>query len=257
MSTGKRWVALRWWSLAGIGALLIAFVMVPSGVVAQENALRQALRHGLRSAQFRTPAGIKRAMPRISSGTLSAAHSVLEQDNGEVRAFQDEREEAADAASGADTGVIGLDNDALGCNKRTSGNDVRVNQDCGFRRQAEEIIKVNPTNAKNLIAGQNDSRIGYNKCGFDYSFDSGKTWGDGIPPAFQRINNPQGGVNSIGGDEGTGHTYDAGSDPALAFDSRGNAFYSCILFDVASNASGLYVTRSPAVAGGSFYNNIP
>jgi BNR/Asp-box repeat len=257
MNTGTRWAALRWWSLAGIGALLLAFVVVPSGAVAQENALRQALRHGLRSAQFRTPAGIKRALPSISSGTLSAARSVLEQENGEERPFQDEREAAADAASGADTGVIGLDNDALGCNKRTNGNDVRVNQDCGFRRQAEEIIKVNPTNAKNLIAGQNDSRIGYNKCGFDYSFDGGKTWGDGIPPAFQRINDPKGGVNSIASDEGTGHTYDAGSDPALAFDSQGNAFFSCVLFDVASNASGLYVTRSPSAAGGSFYNNIP
>jgi len=257
MATRKPWAVLRWWSLAGIGALLLAFVMIPRGAVAQENALRQALRHGLRSSQFRTPAGIKRAMPRISSGTLSAGLSVLEQENGEERAFQDEREEAADAASGADAGVIGLDNDALGCNKRTNGNDVRVNQDCGFRRQAEEIIKVNPTNSKNLIAGQNDSRIGYNKCGFDYSFDGGKTWGDGIPPAFQRINDPQGGVNSIAGDEGTGHTYDAGSDPALAFDSQGNAFFSCVLFDVATNASGLYVTRSPAVAGGSFYNNIP
>jgi len=82
MATGKRWAGLRWLSLVGLGALVLAFVIVPGGAVAQENALRQALRHGLRSAQFRTPAGIKRALPRISSGTLSAGLSVLEQENG-------------------------------------------------------------------------------------------------------------------------------------------------------------------------------
>jgi hypothetical protein len=39
------------------------------------------------------------------------------------------------------------------------GPDMRVNQDCSLRRQAEETVVVNPTNPKNLIAGANDSRI--------------------------------------------------------------------------------------------------
>ena len=56
--------------------------------------------------------------------------------------------------------------------------ELRVNQDCSLRRQAEEVIAVNPRDADNLIAGQNDSRVGFNHCGYDYSLDGGRTWGD-------------------------------------------------------------------------------
>ena len=247
---------LRWGSLVAVGVLLFVYAMRPGQVVARDSIIKQAAEGRLRSSQFRTPAGIRRALPMISSGAIAAAQSALAGAESEERAFQDEREEASDLASSADPGVIGLDTDALGCNKRTSQDDIRVNQDCTYRRQAEELIKINPTNPRNLIAGQNDSRIGFNHCGFDFSFDGGQTWGDGIPPFFQRLNSPPK-DHTIAGGIGTNHTYDAASDPALAFDSRGNAYFSCIVFDVNTNASGLLVARSPAVAGGSFYNNVP
>lgn len=248
----------RWLAVLIGAALLLTFVGVPQQAVARKSLIRDVATGKLRSAQFKTPAGVKRALPSVSGGAIAAAQAAM----AEERPFQDEREEAADAQSGVDPGVIGAADDTFGCSRRTSKSDVRVNQDCGYRRQAETSIKVNPTNARNLIAGQNDSRIGYNKCGFDWSFDGGRNWGDGIPPTFQRLNSPKlagksTGVNSIAGDEGTNHTYDAASDPALAFDSQGRAFFSCILFDVNTNASGLYVVPSPAAAGGSFYNNIP
>src|SRR5215831_3221294 len=67
---------------------------------------------------------------------------------------------------------------------RTRSN-TRVNQDCSLRRQAEEVIAINPLNSQNLIVGQNDSRIGWNHCGYDWSFDGGITWGDLIPPFYQ------------------------------------------------------------------------
>ena len=160
-----------------------------------------------------------------------------------------------DAALSSRSGVTG---NTVGCGNRNAFHDgsVRVNQDCTYRRQAEELIKANPANPRNLIAGQNDSRIGFNHCGFDYSFDSGSKWGDGIPPFFQHLNDPQSG-HTVAGGPGTLHTYDAASDPALAFDSQGNAFYSCVLFDVNSLATAVFVTLSPASAGGSFYNNVP
>jgi hypothetical protein len=60
----------------------------------------------------------------------------------------------------------------------------------------------------------------------------------------------------MGGDAAF-RTYDAASDPALAFDSQGRAFFSCVVFDVADNANGILVASSPAGAGGSFYNNVP
>src|SRR5262249_14306643 len=65
--------------------------------------------------------------------------------------------------------------------------NVRVNQDCSLRRQAEETIVVNPTNPSNVIAGQNDSRVGFNHCGYDWSFNRGRSWGDQLPPFYQFV----------------------------------------------------------------------
>jgi hypothetical protein len=63
--------------------------------------------------------------------------------------------------------------------------------------------------------------------------------------------------NSIQNDPGTLHTYDAASDPANAVDSQGRAYFSCVMFDVFSNANGLFLTQSPAGAEGAFYFNVP
>jgi hypothetical protein len=119
--------------------------------------------------------------------------------------------------------------------------NIRVNQDCSRRRQAEEVIAVNPTNSNNLVAGQNDSRIGFNHCGYDWSFDRGKTWGDQVPPFFQHV-----ALDS--------HTYDACSDPTATFDSVGNAYVGGVVFDVASPASGFVVAKSNSPIGGAFYH---
>ncbi|HEV8421382.1 MAG TPA: hypothetical protein VGR13_08515, partial [Actinomycetota bacterium] len=120
--------------------------------------------------------------------------------------------------------------------------NIRVNQDCSLRRQAEEVVVVNPTNPKNLVAGQNDSRIGFNHCGYDWSFDGGKTWGDQVPPfwQFQLLD---------------GHTSDACSDPTATFDALGNVYVGGIIFDVASNANAVVVAKSNAPHGGAFYHS--
>lgn len=119
--------------------------------------------------------------------------------------------------------------------------NVRVNQDCSLRRQAEEVIAINPTNPDNLIAGQNDSRIGFNHCGYDWSFDRGRTWGDQIPPFYQFILLD-------------GHTADACSDPTATFDANGNAYVGGILFDINSVANAFVVAKSNAGIGGAFYH---
>ncbi len=130
-----------------------------------------------------------------------------------------------------------------GCSNVFGGRftNVRVNQDCSLRRQAEEQIVIDPTDPNHLIAGQNDSRIGFNHCGIDFSFDRGRTWGDMLPPFFQFILKD-------------GHTADAASDPALAFDSRGNAYFSCIVFDAIADANAVVVTKSNAAFGGTFFH---
>ncbi len=132
----------------------------------------------------------------------------------------------------------------LGCSNVFRGrfDNVRVNQDCSFRRQAEEFIAIDPNDDDHLIAGQNDSRVGFNHCGIDFSFNRGKTWGDMLPPFWQFL-------------LADGHTADAASDPALAFDSQSNAYFTCILFDVTSPANAIVVVKSDAEFGGTFFHS--
>lgn len=136
-----------------------------------------------------------------------------------------------------------------GCHLVRTGaiNNTRVNQDCSYRRQAEETIAINPTNRRNLIAGQNDSRVGFNHCGYDWSFDGGATWGDQIPPFFQF-------------QFASGDTADACSDPTAAFDAKGNAYVGGVVFKVAFADNGVVVAKSNAPLGGRFYHtpaNVP
>ncbi|TME71272.1 MAG: hypothetical protein E6I49_06835, partial [Chloroflexi bacterium] len=95
-------------------------------------------------------------------------------------AFDEQRAEAADVQSsvGSDTPPDATAS-SLGCANRGSATNPRTNRDCTLRRQAEEQVALNPTDGTNIIAGQNDSRVGFNHCGFDYSLDGGVTWGDG------------------------------------------------------------------------------
>ena len=159
-------------------------------------------------------------------------------------AYDDMRAEMADAQSsvGSDTPPDATAS-SLGCANRGSTTNPRINRDCTLRRQAEEQVAVNPKDPTNIIAGQNDSRVGFNHCGFDYSLDGAVTWGDGQPPFFQHLSP-------------IGHTYDAASDPAVTFDGNGRAWYSCVMFDVNSNASGLFVVPSTPALKGSAYTNV-
>jgi hypothetical protein len=225
-------------AVCGAAALPVATMLMPKTALASQNyAVRAVVSH----QKAATVHG--KALPQLSGATQDAI----------LKTFDVNRAEGADAASTGSAPGTGT----LGCDRGTEQN-IRVNQDCTFRRQAEEQIAVDPNNPNHIIAGQNDSRVGYNKCGFDYSFDGGSHWGDGLPPFYQHTN--QGTINNppltavLPGD---GHTYDAGSDPAVAFDSRGNAFFSCVTFDVNFAASGLFVTASTGPGAGSAYANIP
>ncbi len=176
--------------------------------------------------------------------TLDNGKPIAHPSSGTEVTFDDERALGADVQSSANSDAPpDATATALGCANRGSLNNPRMNQDCTLRRQAEEQITVNPADATNIVGGQNDSRIGFNKCGFDYSLNSGVTWGDGLPPFYQHLSP-------------IGHTYDAGSDPAVTVDGTGRAWYSCVLFDLASNASAVAATRSTPGLKGSAYSNI-
>lgn len=131
-----------------------------------------------------------------------------------------------------------------GCSNSFQGGgtkNIRVNQDCSLRRQAESAIAINPTDPNNIIVGQNDSRVGFNRCGYDFSFDGGSTWGDQVPPFYQFL-------------LADGHTADACSDPTATFDAGGNAYVGGVLFDISSPASAFIVMKSNAGIGGAYYH---
>ena len=126
-----------------------------------------------------------------------------------------------------------------------SVDNIRVNQDCTLRRQAEEWVGVNPRDFSNVLAGQNDSVIGFNHCGYDWSFNRGQTWGSvgtAPPPFSQELF------------VGTNDTADACSDPAGTFDHLGNAYITGVFFDVADAESSIWVAKSNYPIKGRFYH---
>lgn len=243
----------RLFAVGAIAAVIVAAVVVftrPS--VARANLLQRAASGQLRQTFLNSGSGM-RPLPFISSALLDSVAT------GSTTAGTHAAPNAPAAANGATPGTIG-------CSTRNSApstlHNVRVNQDCTYRAQAEEGITFNPATPSNLIAGMNDERQGFNLGAFAYSFNNGQTWGDGPPPFYQKVNDPSQELatksdpnnHTITGLLGNGFTYDGGSDPMLAVDSEGRSFFGLIAFDrVAGNGSAVMVTQSPAGAGGSFY----
>jgi hypothetical protein len=181
----------------------------------------------------------------LSSGVIYAAREAA----FEIEKHDDPADTGADPATGdAASGSIAPPRSfqrTQGCQNvfvRDDVQNIRVNQDCSLRRQAEEAIAINPTAGHNLIVGYNDSRIGFNHGAYAWSLDRGTTWGDQVPPFWQLILKD-------------GHTADAFSDPTATFDANGNAYIGSVLFDINSAASALAVMKSNAGIGGAFYHS--
>jgi hypothetical protein len=254
---------LRVVAVIGVLGLLAGVALLPGGAAAEKDStVKRAAEGRLRPAVLITPAGVARTIPSLSGGTITVAAQSLASREAENARDDDDREESRGGPSAAG---LGISQGALGCGRRNTDGNTRVNQDCSFRRQAETTITYNPANPDTLLAGQNDSRSGFNQCGIDWSLDNGQHFGDLLPPFREKINNPGGeeptpsdpNRHTIVGGPGTLHTYDAATDPVVAMDSRGNGFFGCVVADVFSSASGLFVTRSPSAAAGSFFFDIP
>jgi hypothetical protein len=138
------------------------------------------------------------------------------------------------------------------------GNNVKVNQECltvsdsnlqgRGQAQNEESIAANPNNSKDIVASQNDYRRGDGNCYAAYSLDGGKNWNDStVPMSFTR------------GEAQPRQYWQAGGDTSVAWDTRGNAYISCQLFDrgggVSQNpdqSSAFVVMRSTGNDGASW-----
>jgi len=119
----------------------------------------------------------------------------------------------------------------------TVGSNVDVSNECG--PQSETYITLNPASTKSLAAGSNeifrDSMRGY------FSSDGGSNWGGvdlPLPPPLQGTNDAR-----------------FGSDPSLAFDSRGNLFYSYIVvfFGGGNGIDGTEMAVARSTDGGKSY----
>ena len=129
---------------------------------------------------------------------------------------------------------------------------VTVNQDTAAAPQNETAIAVDPNNPNRVVAAANDyvartwscdvngtpcSALGDAYSGTYYSNDGGHTWCcTSSDPSHLGTLIP--GVERL-----TGGQYDAGGDPALAFDSRGNVYYAGLGFDRTAPPSTVAVNR--------------
>src|SRR6266700_3463363 len=119
------------------------------------------------------------------------------------------------------------------------GGNVDVSNECG--PQSETFITIDPNTPRTLAAGSNEifrlPMRGY------YSTNGGGSWGGvdlPLPPAK--------GANGI----------DFGSDPTLAFDSRGNAFYGYIVvfFSNGNGINGTEMAVAKSTDGGKTYPSV-
>jgi hypothetical protein len=130
--------------------------------------------------------------------------------------------------------------------------NVTVNQDTAGAPQNETAIAVDPNNPNVIVAGANDyvsrtwsctidgtpcSALGDGYSGTYLSTDGGQTWCcTATDPTHLGTLIP--GVERL-----TGGQYDAGGDPAVAFDSRGNVYYAGLGFNRTSAPNTVAVNR--------------
>ena len=146
-----------------------------------------------------------------------------------------------------------------GCPQKL-GSNVKLNSNClnvsdpalqgRGQTQNETSIAQDPFNPNHIIASANDYRRGDGNCYAYYSLDGGRNWADStVPMSFTN-----------GGTFGAAREYwQAGGDTSVAWDTKGNAYIDCQMFNrgisVSPNpdqSSAVYVFRSTHNAGGSW-----
>jgi hypothetical protein len=138
---------------------------------------------------------------------------------------------------------------------------VTVNQDTAAASQNETAIAVDPNNPNRIVGGANDyvtrtwscyvngtpcSALGDGYSGTYYSNDGGSTWccNSNPNPNYTPTTDPaQIGTLIPGVEHLVGGPYDAGGDPAVAFDSQGHVYYAGLGFNRTSAPNTVTVSR--------------
>jgi hypothetical protein len=151
----------------------------------------------------------------------------------------------------------------------TLGNNIKVNQNClnltdaslqgRGQAQNETAISHDPNNPQHLVATFNDYRRGDGNCYGAFSLDGGRTWTDSTAPMSFTSGHPPAAVTTGTFGNVARQYWQAGGDTSVAWDTKGNAYFSCQVFQRGSpttpNAdlsSAFLVFRSTHNAGGSW-----
>jgi hypothetical protein len=141
------------------------------------------------------------------------------------------------------------------------GSNVLVNQNClnitdtnlqgRGQAQNETAIAENPNNPSQVVASFNDYRRGDGNCYGAFSTNGGTAWSDTTVPMGFTYGTNFGGVAR--------QYWQAGGDTSVAWDSQGNAYFSCQMFmrgpGTTNNpdlSSAFYVFRSTGDGGASW-----
>jgi hypothetical protein len=205
-------------------------VLVPHSASSRSPVSNPVLRHALDAELGRVPHTAD--APTISSGVM---YSLLDQTGALRRKAERTGFHPRDVEI---AGTEGCRNEFVGGGQTNS----RVTQDCSLRAQAGEDIAVNPLDASNILVGQNDSRIGFNHCGYAWTLDGGSHWGDQTPPFFQvpLLNQKPAEVCA---------------DPTVAWDSEGNAYVAGTIFNIGAPENAVVVAKSNAKIHGAFFHS--
>ena len=145
--------------------------------------------------------------------------------------------------------------------------DVTANQDTAGAPQNETAIAVDPNNASRIVGAANDyvtrtwtctisgtpcSALGDGYSGTYFSNDGGATWCCAASLDGSSLGTLIPGVDHLAGGQ-----YDAGGDPALAFDSRGHVYYAGLGFDRTAPPSTVAVNKGTFDAGGNLTWSAP
>jgi hypothetical protein len=138
---------------------------------------------------------------------------------------------------------------------------VTVNQDTAAAPQNETAIAVDPNNPNRVVGGLNDyvtrtwncmiggtpcSALGDGYSGTYFSNNGGATW---CCPS--NLNGSSLGTLIPGVERLVGGIYDAGGDPAVAFDSHGNVLYAGLGFNRTSPPNTVAVNKGTFDGGGN------
>lgn len=201
---------------------------------------------------------LSRAQNRILSGFASFEFSQAAGAK-EVQATAKPAQFGAGSQQATSTPLGGGGSSLLGC-PSSFGDNVNVSQNClnitdpdlqgRGQAQNETAIAQNPNDPRRLVATYNDYRRGDGTCGQDMS-KGGRSWQDVTTPNGFVRGTTYGAVNR--------EYFQASGDPSVAWDTKGNAYYNCMMFQrgqpTTNNpdvSSGIYLFRSTGNGGASW-----